>query len=94
MRGLTMMRVIGIFALCILLLSGCAHDPQSWMRPDGTTPTSADLQLAITACKGEVQKTAVQGQAVSTINSPLGMDRQDRQIYEGCMAQKGYLAAR
>jgi hypothetical protein len=89
------MKVIVFLGGTLLCLAGCAHQqPQSWTRPDGTTPSSGDLQLAMTACRGEVQKAAVQGQAISTVNNPLGMDRQDRQIYEGCMAQHGYLAAR
>jgi hypothetical protein len=72
------MRIVAL--LLALVLCGCAGQPRAWIKADGTTPTSADLRLAMTACRGEVQKVAVQGQAISTVNSPLGMDRQDRQI--------------
>lgn len=79
--------------IAVLSLAGCASAPRPWIRADGAALTGADLQLAVTACKGEVAKAAVQGQAISTIDSPFGPDRQDRRIYEGCMAQRGLIAA-
>jgi hypothetical protein len=54
---------------------------------------SQATQLDKTACEGEVEKSAVTGQAKSTVGAPLGMDAQDMRVFKGCMASKGYLAA-
>lgn len=75
-------------------LAGCAAAPSSWSRPDGATVAPAQLQLDETACRGAVETAAIQGQARSTLNSPFGADKQDITAYTGCMAQRGYLAAK
>jgi hypothetical protein len=77
--------------LCLLLV-GCAAEPKDWTRPDGQPISPAQLQLDRTACKGEVEKAAVTGQARSTVDMPLGMDKQDMRVFTGCMASRGYLA--
>jgi hypothetical protein len=78
--------------LC-LAVAGCAAEPNAWTRPDGQSVNPTQLQLDKTACEGEVEKAAVQGQARSTVGMPLGMDTQDMRIFTGCMASRGYLAA-
>ena len=81
------------FGLLCLSQVGCAAEPKDWIRPDGQPINPAQLQLDRTACKGEVEKAAVTGQAKSTVDMPLGMDRQDMRVFKGCMAARGYLAA-
>jgi hypothetical protein len=83
------MRRAAFFAL---VLCGCSPLPHAWVRPDGRPVNSAQLQLDDTYCRGEVEKAAVQGSSKSTINSPFGADRQDRTVYIGCMAGRGYAA--
>ena len=86
------MRRIWCGLLCGLLV-GCAAEPKEWTRPDGHPINPAQLELDRTACKGEVEKAAVTGQAKSTVGMPLGMDNQDMRVFKGCMASRGYLAA-
>jgi len=73
---------------------GCASVPKVWTRPDGKPIDPAQLQLDDTACRGETEKAAAQGGKDSTINMPGMVGGQDRSIYLGCMAQRGYLAAK
>lgn len=82
-------------ALCLLLLGGCVRGPPAptnWHRTDGHVVSPQQLQMDTTICKGELEKVAVLGLAKSTVDSRLGMDQQDRRVYVGCMAEKGYLA--
>ena len=73
------------------LLSACAKEPPAWTRVDGLPIGSQSLAADRLACRGQVEAAAVQGQARSTVDSPLGMDRADYRIFLGCMAGKGYL---
>jgi hypothetical protein len=86
------MRTIAVIACCVAV-AGCASLPKGWTRPDGAPITPAQLQLDDTICRGETEKAATQGRSRSTINDPFPSD-QARGIYEGCMAQRGYLAAK
>lgn len=81
-----------VATLAFIGLAGCASAPRAWVKADGATPTSGDLQAAVAICKGQVATAASQGGGYSTMGGLLGPDRTDRQIYEGCMAQHGYLA--
>lgn len=78
--------------LALLTLTGCASEPPRWYRPDGAPIATGQLQLDLTACRGEVQKAATQGQATTTLDSPFGLDREESRILNGCMADKGYMA--
>jgi hypothetical protein len=80
-------------AMLCLAAAGCAAEPKEWTRPDGQPVNPTQLEIDRTACKGEVEKAAVTGQAKSTVDMPLGMDRQDMRVFKGCMASRGYLAA-
>lgn len=75
-------------AFCLM---GCAQLPQDWKRTDGLAIGAAQLQADTLACKADVEKAAVQGQARSTVASPLGADAQDTRLFVGCMADRGYL---
>ena len=72
---------------------GVARPQKAWVRPDGAPINSAQFQLDDRYCRGQVENAAVQGARTSTINSPFGVDRQDRTAYIGCMADSGYAAA-
>jgi hypothetical protein len=72
-------------------LGGCVAQPVAWVRADNTVATPKQRQLAETICKGEVQKAAATGGSVGTMDRLIGPDRQDAQIYAGCMAQQGYV---
>jgi hypothetical protein len=79
--------------LLALVLCGCSSLPRAWVRPDGGPIDSAQFQLDDRYCRGQVENAAAQGGRMSTINSSLGADRQDRTAYIGCMADSGYAAA-
>lgn len=76
------------------VLSGCVSEPKAWVRPDGQAINPSQLELDRTACKGEVERAAIAGQSESTVDNPVGMDRQDNRAFLGCMASYGYLAAK
>jgi hypothetical protein len=75
----------------LFILFGCVQAPTAWRRVDGVAVVSDKLQADTLACKGEVERAAMAGQSKSTVDSPLGMDRQDNRAFLGCMAGKGYL---
>ena len=85
------MRVVA--PLLALLLCGCSMLPRGWVRPDEAPINSAKFQIDDRYCRGQVETAAVQSGRNSTINSPLGADRQDRTAYIGCMADNGYAVA-
>jgi hypothetical protein len=87
------MRTIAVIACCVAV-AACGSLPKAWTRPDGAPITPAQLQMDDTICRGEVEKAAAQGGQRGTLDLPTGPDRQDTKIYEGCMAQHGYLAAK
>ena len=92
--SLSEIRPLSILAMaCLTGCLGREPVPQAWSRADGRQVSSQQLELDTVACRGEVEKAAVQGQAYSTIDSRLGADRQDMRVYKGCMASRGYLAA-
>lgn len=74
-----------------LILAGCVQAPKAWTRVDGLSVVPERLQADTVGCKGQVEKAAIQGQARSTVDMPLGMDRADSRVFLGCMAEKGYL---
>jgi hypothetical protein len=77
----------------VAALGGCAAEPVAWIRPDGQPINSAQLELDEMACKLEVEKVAIRGQAKNTVDSPIGTDRQDKLAYLACMADRGFQAA-
>jgi hypothetical protein len=79
--------------LLLLVLCGCSPLPRAWIRADGGPIDSARFQIDDRYCRGQVENVAMQSGRMSTINSPLGADRQDRTAYIGCMAVSGYAAA-
>jgi hypothetical protein len=78
---------------CVLLLGGCASTPAVWIRPDGRPVDLAQVEVDRTICRGEVEKAAAQGGSQGTLDRFIGPDRQDKTIYLGCMAQRGYMQA-
>lgn len=76
------------FSVC-----GCASAPKTWTRPDGAPIVSSQLQLDLTACKGEVQKANMAAGDDAPYEIP-GLQTPRADIMSGCMAQRGYLAAR
>jgi hypothetical protein len=87
------MRAMTVVMVC-LAAGGCAPAPAAvgWFRADGKVADPTQRQLAETICKGEVEKAAAQGHSVGTMDRVIGPDRQDTQIFAGCMAQQGYIA--
>jgi len=74
-------------------LGGCAAEPVAWIRADGQSINSRQLQLDEMACKLEVERAPIQDQARNTVDSPVGTDRQDNLAYFACMADRGFQAA-
>lgn len=46
-----------------LFLAGCTQLPSAWDRVDGAPIANTQLQADTLACKGDVERAAVQGQA-------------------------------
>jgi hypothetical protein len=82
-----------VAALLALALCGCSPLPRAWVRPDGEAINSARFQIDDRYCRVQVENAAIQAGRASTINLPLGADRQDRTAYVGCMADSGYAPA-
>ena len=77
------------------VLCGCAGQPRAWTKADGTTPASADLQLAMTACRGEATRANMAaGENAAIATGLLGNSGEMQTVFDGCMAQHGYLAGR
>lgn len=83
-----------LVVLAALALAGCAPLPPTvgWFRADGKVADPVQRQLAVTICKGEVEKAAAQGHWTGTMDRVIGPDRQDSEIFAGCMAEKGFVA--
>lgn len=78
------------------VLAACAAVPKAWMRADGRPIDSRQMQIDDTVCRGETAKADQQGGSqnnLTNLDSPFGPDRQHLQVYDGCMAEKGYLSA-
>jgi hypothetical protein len=79
-------------------VAGCASVPTSWMRVDGKPVDQGQLTLDQTVCKGEMQKAnlasntepglIVTSRGVENVRTQPLMD-----VYAGCMAASGYIAA-
>lgn len=81
-------------AFALLLLAGCAHDgePKVLVRTDGQRiPGNPALiqraQADETICRGEVAKVA---ELATNAPWPSNIEA----IFEGCMAQRGYIVRR
>lgn len=83
----------GMSALWIILsLGACASAPPTvWKKLDGK-PVAEQFELDKTVCRGEMQKTALI-QREEKIYFP-GEENPLLTIFEGCMAQRGYVKAK
>ena len=66
------------------------------MRVDGGTPIGAQVEADIAMCKGEAAKfgvTDINNARIAVIPA-IKNDQDRRTVFEGCMAQRGYIATR
>ena len=83
--------------VAFLLLSGCATTPTQWVRVDNRPVEPMQLQADETACRGEMQKANLSSTMEPGVSIGPGGIYSPRakavnEVYQGCMAQRGYLA--
>lgn len=95
------MRIIGgiIVASCLLasseFLAGCAKPATTWTRLDGQSINSTQLQADQIICKGDAQKANLTAGDNAAIHpDTFGYSEGMIDVYNGCMAQHGYMAAK
>jgi hypothetical protein len=94
--GAAMIRTsVAIF--CLLAVAGCAAAtvPTTWTRPDGRAIDPAQLDADKTVCRGEMDQAELvtNARGLAPIYLP-GQESPSVKVYNGCMAQHGYAAAR
>lgn len=78
------------FILGIGLLAGCASAPQAWQRAQGGQAKNQEqLSLDQTMCRGEMQKAGLTGNP----NEDFLRGFKLNDVFIGCMAQHGWVAA-
>lgn len=79
------------------VLVGCAEQKAvSWRRIDGHTANQQQLVADHTVCSGEMQKanlsaTMEPGFVIGSQGIYNPKDRAMMQVFDGCMAQRGYM---
>lgn len=84
----------GLAAALLLSLASCASDPSRWSRLDGSPIYPQQFETDSTICRGEKQKAALAGGIESDLLQTATQRRQQVDVFVGCMAQRGYTAAR
>lgn len=62
-----------------------------WVRLDGKPPTAEVLEVDRTICRGETQKTNLVAPAAEGIGSAIRRGQAVGDVYNGCMAQRGWM---
>ncbi|MDP3554821.1 hypothetical protein [Methylocystis sp.] len=83
-----------ILFLAILFLAGCAS-PRHFVRTDGqeiagNAKLEQQKEIDLTVCRGDAEKANLQGSALSLAQAGAREDMA-LSVFDGCMAQKGYL---
>lgn len=80
-----------------LAVAACtsATMPTAWIRPDGRAIDAAQLEADKTICRGEMEQAEriTNARALTPIYLP-GQESPSLKVYNGCMAQHGYVPGR
>jgi hypothetical protein len=86
-----------IVVLCALTVGamGCTTSlPQGWTRVDGRPANATQLEVDKTVCRGEMDKANLSaGRRAVEYPEVFGYSEGMMSVYNGCMAQHGYMAA-
>lgn len=77
-----------------LFLAGCASSPKQemgWQKIDGTAPSQQQFEADLTVCQGETQRATLAAHPTDSIPAAFERGRARGQVFNGCMAQRGYL---
>jgi hypothetical protein len=75
-----------------MVLCGCATKPATWARVDGASLNPVQLQADRTGCAGEAEKANMAaGNNAAEMTNIFGYSGPMQSVYDGCMAQHGYL---
>jgi hypothetical protein len=83
--------------LCFFALAACASAPipTTWIRTDGRPSDPTQLETDKTICRGEMEQAELVTNARGLVAIHLpGQESPSLKVYIGCMAQRGYAAAR
>ena len=94
--GAAMIRTsLAIF--CVVAVAACtaAPVPATWTRADGRAIDPTQLAADKTVCRGEMEQAELVTNARGLMPIYLpGQESPSVKVYNGCMAQHGYAAAR
>jgi hypothetical protein len=91
MPRVSLIAALGLAGIASASLAGCATAPKTWARVDGRPADPAQLQVDQTVCRGEMEKARLSEKEEKIYiaeENPLDT------VFAGCMAQRGYLAAK
>jgi hypothetical protein len=90
--GPAIIRIILAFACCIAVAACATEQKVVWARTDGRPVVQTLLEIDQADCRDEVQKENPSGN-----NNKIGLLRGQSKVddkFAGCMAERGYLAAK
>ena len=101
-RGETSMLAASMTRSTVAILSSLAvaaftsaQMPAAWTRTDGQPSDPAQLQSAKTICRGEMEQAELVTNARGLVPIHLpGQESPTLKVYIGCIARRGYAAAR
>jgi len=77
-----------LWICCVFItLGGCSTQPREFVPIDGRAITPEQFQVDRLICQGEMQKANL----ASTAEAGIGRGRAVVQVFDGCMAQRGYM---
>jgi hypothetical protein len=82
---------------CLLAMAACtsAPLPTTWTRLDGRAVDPSQLEADKTVCRGEMEQAQLVTNARGLVAIQLpGQESPLLKVYTGCMAQRGYAAAK
>jgi hypothetical protein len=81
----------------LLAMAACASAPlpTTWTRLDGRAVDPSQLEADKTVCRGEMEQAQLVTNARGLVPIQLpGQESPLHKVYNGCMAQRGYAAAK
>jgi hypothetical protein len=86
------MRAAWAVLLGLCALGGCATQQATFYRPDGHPIDQNQLALDRAACNGEAMKANMAaGNNAAELTNVFGYSAEMQTVFNGCMANRGYL---